>query len=174
MDHFLKLALEIYQKNYDALLRFALSILKDEHAAEEVVQDLCVKILERSDLFENVAAGKLKPYFATTIYRASLNRRKEATRLVELDVDHSSSITSVEDAQLMDIEVRELFEQLTRKWPEDVRQAFVMHVVADIPLKEIAESMGLKPNTLTQRVNRWRKKLDASLLLFLLLHMLYD
>ncbi len=173
MENYLELALEAYQRNYDALLRFALSILKNQHAAEEVIQDLCIKILERSDLFKNVAAGKLKSYFATTIYRASLNRRKEESRLLELDPDHPSSMLSADDPKLIDVEVRELFDQLTEQWPKDVREAFVLHVVSGIPLKEIAQSMGIKPNTLTQRVNRWRKKLDTSLLLFILLHMLY-
>ena len=64
--------------------------------------------------------------------------------------------------------------QLTADWPEEMRTAFIAHVVEGVPLKDIAEQMGIKPNTLTKRINRLRKKFCLNLLFFILLHMLYD
>lgn len=174
MDNFQELALKMYEKYYTDLLRLALSILEDEHAAEEVVQELCVKILERKDLFENVASEKLKSYYSTTIYRACLNRRRASKRLTSLDPEISGVVLLSEDRELESVEHSEQIRELLEDWPPEVREAFVQHVLTGLPLKEIAESMGIRPNTLVQRVNRWRKKLDSSLLLFILLHMLYD
>ena len=54
MDGLQERTLKAYQEHYDDLLRFALTVLKDEYAAQEVVQDLCIKILERDDLFSKV------------------------------------------------------------------------------------------------------------------------
>lgn len=166
--------LKAYQKHYPDLLRYALSILKDKHAAEEVVQGLCVKILERRDLFDSIAPGSHRAYFTKAIYHASLNYRKAQKRLVTLDPDYSDSAYSSEDKDLLGVEARELFMQLTADWPEDMRTAFIAHVVEGVPLKDIAEQMGIKPNTLTQRINRLRKKFCLNLLFFILLHMLYD
>lgn len=166
--------LKAYQKHYPDLLRYALSILKDKHAAEEVVQELCVKILERRDLFERIAPGSRRAYFTKAIYHASLNYRKAQNRFVALDPDYSDSARSFEDKDLLGIEARELFMHLTADWPEEMRTAFIAHVVEGVPLKDIAEQMGIKPNTLTKRINRLRKKFCLNLLFFILLHMLYD
>lgn len=166
--------LKAYQKHYPDLLRYALSILKDKHAAEEVVQELCVKILERRDLFDGIAPGSRRAYFTKAIYHASLNYRKAQNRFVALDPDYSDSARSFEDKDLLGIEARELFMQLTADWPEEMRTAFIAHVVEGVPLKDIAEQMGIKPNTLTKRINRLRKKFCLNLLFFILLHMLYD
>ena len=174
MDNFQELALKMYEKHYTDLMRLALTILKDEHAAEEVVQELCVKILERKDLFEKVASEKLKSYYSTTVYNACLNRRRADKRLVSLEPEVSGTILLSDDAELQSVEHSEEIRALLEDWPPEVRDAFVQHVLTGVPLKEIAESMGILPNTLIQRINRWRRKLDTSLLLIILLHMLYD
>lgn len=174
MDNFQELALKMYEEHYTDLMRLALTILKNEHAAEEVVQELCVKILERKELFEKVASEKLKSYYSTTIYRACLNRRKADKRLTSLDPEISGVILLADDPELQGIEHSDEIRELLEEWPPEVREAFVQHVLTGLPLKEIAKSMGILPNTLIQRINRWRKKLDTSLLLFILLHMLYD
>lgn len=167
MDRLQERTLKAYQEHYDDLLRFALTILKDEYAAQEVVQDLCFKILERDDLFSKVSEDRIRPYFLRVIYRSSLNRIKAEKPTVAMPED-MENLLPYEDPNLLDVGLRELYDQLTENWPEDVRKAFILHVVAKVPLKEIAISMGIKPNTLNQRIKRWRKKLDTSLLLFLL------
>ena len=167
MDKLQERTLKAYQEHYDDLLRFALTILKDEYAAQEVVQDLCIKILERNDLFSKVSQDRIRPYFLRAIHRSCLNRIKAEKPTVAMPED-MENLLPYEDPNLLDVGLRELYDQLTESWPEDVRQAFLLHVVAKVPLKEIAISMGIKPNTLNQRIKRWRKKLDTSLLLFLL------
>ena len=165
--------LKAYQEHYDDLLRFALTILKDEYAAQEVVQDLCIKILERDDLFSKVPEERIRPYFVLAIHRSCLNRIKAEKPTVAMPED-MENLLPYEDPDLPDVGLRELYDQLTENWPEDVRQAFLLHVVAKVPLKEIALSMGIKPNTHNQRIKRWRKKLDTSLLLFLLALMFWE
>lgn len=159
--------LKAYQEHYDDLLRFALTVLKDEYAAQGVVQDLCIKILERDDLFSKVPEDRMHTYFIRAIHRSCLNRIKAEKPTVAMPED-MENLLPYEDPNLLDVGLRELYDQLTENWPEDVRKAFILHVVAKVPLKEIALSMGIKPNTLNQRIKRWRKKLDTSLLLFLL------
>lgn len=144
MDNFQELALKMYEKYYTDLLRLALSILEDEHAAEEVVQELCVKILERKHLFENVASEKLKSYYSTSVYRACLNRRKANKRLTSLDPEISGVVLLSEDRELESVEHSEQIRELLEDWPPEVREAFVQHVLTGLPL------------------------------LFILLHMLYD
>ena len=120
MDRLQERILKAYQEHYDDLLRFALTILKDEYAAQEVVQDLCVKILERDDLFSKVSEDRIRPYFLRVIYRSSLNRIKAEKPTVAMPED-MENLLPYEDPNLLDVGLRELYDQLTENWPEDVK-----------------------------------------------------
>ena len=112
--------LKAYQEHYDDLLRFALTILKDEYAAQEVVQDLCIKILERDDLFSKVSEDRIRSYFVRAIHRSCLNRIKAEKPTVAMPED-MENLLPYEDPDLLDVGLRELYDQLTENWPEDVR-----------------------------------------------------
>ena len=126
------------------------------------------------DLLSALRQEAAAPILQRQFIHASLNYRKAQNRFVALDPDYSDSARSFEDKDLLGIEARELFMQLTADWPEEMRTAFIAHVVEGVPLKDIAEQMGIKPNTLTKRINRLKEVLPELALLYIVTFMLYD
>ena len=72
-------------------LRTAFLILHDEPMAEDVVQDVFVRLCQRAECFDETRP--FEPYFMRSIVNAALNRIK-----------HEQKMTPVEEADLCEVE----------------------------------------------------------------------
>jgi RNA polymerase sigma-70 factor (ECF subfamily) len=66
---------EIVQTHYNALVRFAASILLTPHDAEDIVQDVLVRVWDGRERLD--PRGALHTYLFTAVRNRALNRRRE-------------------------------------------------------------------------------------------------
>ena len=152
----------------------ALSYLQVQHAAEEVTQDVFVKIYQGASSFE----GKSAP--STWIYRITINKAKdyldyqkrqkrfgfvsslfpgdEAAKPIDLPVfDHPGAILENKENARILFQVIDLL-------PEQQKTAFILSYVEDLARQEVADVMELSlkaVESLLQRAkNNLRKKLE--------------
>ena len=156
----------VYEKYKTDLLTFAMALLGDLAAAEDVVQDVFLSLLRLSGRLK--FTGSLKGYLATGVANGARNilrahRRHPTGGLDEADPIPTADIRPDEAAALA-----EQFDQL--KWalgqlPYEQREVLVLRVYGQMPFKEIARQQGIPTNTALGRyryaVDRLRSMLDG-------------
>lgn len=133
--------------------------------ADDLVQDVMVKVFNKAKLFD-----KSKASAATWIYAIARNARIDAIRRVtKPDLDPDEPMLTPEESPRADI-VCELKERDARirdavaRLPAEQREAMMLHFFADEPHSAIAEQLDLPLGTVKSRlrlaIEKVRKELD--------------
>ncbi len=150
---------QLYQETRGSVYGFALSLVKNVHDAEDVVQDVYVKIWESAAGYQPL--GKpLAWIFTITRNEAymSLRRQKRSTPADPADwaeVFAEEAAVSPEDKVVL--------EAVMSLLGDEDRQIVILHAVAGMKHKEIADLLGLKLSTVLSRYNRAIEKLRKAL-----------
>lgn len=72
--------MELYDSYYDSFILFAVKILQDPFLAEDVVQTVFLKAIQKIDLFQNVAPEKYKTYLAAMVKNQSYSEIRRQKR----------------------------------------------------------------------------------------------
>lgn len=155
---------EVYDAHHVALCSFARRLLCDDHAAEDLVQDVFL-ILPR--VVHKLDRGKSLRSFLLAIaanrarhhLRALSRRRRFAERLVR------EPLPVVEDPERLS-ERRTLAERLERALETlslEHRVTFVLREIEGCDVQEVAEILGIPESTVRTRVFNARRKLKDSL-----------
>ncbi|GAA3233251.1 RNA polymerase sigma factor [Actinocorallia longicatena] len=135
----------LYRENLNGLIRMAVLLVGDEASAEDVVQDVFVR-LQRSmpDLRDET---KLLAYVRSAVLngcRSVLRRRKLA--FLRERAAPAAEIWSAESEAILGEDRREVLRALTRL-PGRQREALVLRYYIDLADEEIAEAMGIRAST---------------------------
>ena len=140
----------------------ALKILKNREEAEEVSQDVFVKVYQVLHSFK----GDSK--FSTWIYKIAyyrsldyLKKQKRGLSTSSLDSDKEYHLPSIEN-NLDALEINERKQAIKSaidELPEDDTVVITLHYFEELSLKEIAEIIGVEANTVKVRLFRSRKRL---------------
>jgi RNA polymerase sigma-70 factor (ECF subfamily) len=154
--------MDAFQKIYDSfckpLYRFAFSYLKDSFEAEEIVQDVFLKVWEkRAEVNEQKS-------FKSYLYRITVNKvfNELKHRVVKqkyeqhlLKVDRFSGETPESTVQFQELNTK--LEQLLLKLPEQQRNIFVMSRWKGLTNAEIAQNLNLSVRTVENQIYRAAK-----------------
>ena len=140
----------------------ALKILKNREEAEEVSQDVFVKVYQVLDSFK----GDSK--FSTWMYKIAyyrsldyLKKQKRGLSTSSLDSEKEYHLPSIEN-NLDALEVNERKQAIKSaidELPEDDAVVITLHYFEELSLKEIADIIGVEANTAKVRLFRSRKRL---------------
>lgn len=158
---------EVVDVYYEKILRGALSVARDQHLAEEIVQETFLTAFKKFDSF----AGRSSVF--TWLYRIMLNnysnhcRKKNLLRrLGFVRVGDSASrnrnalgTASSPAAELVAAEEREVLMQAVDGLPAKLRVVVGMHYFDGLPLRDIAEILNCRPGTVKSRLFNARKRL---------------
>lgn len=151
----------IFIENYKDLCVCAFYYLKDIHEAEDVVQDVFVKIIEQNKLKD---IGNLKSYLRIAVRNASLKRnqkRKLEQGLPSHDLLYSESNTEVTETIALNNKI-ELYKQIDLL-PKQCKKIFLLCVLDGLKYKEAAEVLGVSVNTVKTQMKKAFKTLRHSL-----------
>ena len=152
--------LDIYRIEYTRLLRKAVRFLGNAEDAQEVMQDITVRLIE----------GRIRPMDVRNpqallntmvrnrcidMYRRQLRRAEQP---LDTELRQWAADQTTEDS-VQAIEYRELMAILLEGYPQALRQAFCMHTLEGYTVPEIAKQLGLPYKTLAQRLRRMRIRL---------------
>ena len=150
------------------LYRIARSILRDDHEAEDVVQDTFVKA------FKGLVDFRADASLSTWLTRITLNealgrkrRRRNTVQLGELkqltngQVGQSPMIAPEQDPEIMTAQhqIGKLLERTIDELPDGLRTVFMMRDVEEVDTAETASLLKLTEATVKTRLHRARRLL---------------
>ena len=151
---------ELYDAYATDVLRVAYFYLADRHKAEDVCQDVFVKLYTHAD---TIAPGREKAW----LLRVTVNSCRDLWRSAWLRrVVLGAPTLELIPAQDETIEKREEKEELMRavqKLPDTFRETVLLHYYQGLGISEIAQMLGLPEGTISSRLSRARKKLEVLL-----------
>lgn len=164
----------IFTKYYKDLVRFSMRFTHDTDAAEELVQDVFVKLWEnRSSLNIN---NSLKSFLVKTVQ----NRCIDHLRFVKIRNKHASQI--LENLLLSDNETEKYilhselethFGQALSKLPNPLAEVYKMSRIESLSYQEIALKLGVSVRTIEVRIAKALQFMRAELTEFLLIFLFH-
>lgn len=145
--------------------------MKDNFAAEEVVEDVMLELWENRLKFEKV--NDVKSYLYTMVKNGSLAALKKQQKNVKLDESLSDDVLEF-DYNILEEEVFSVLIDALNSLPEKCREVFELSCLEGMKYKDIAEQLAISMNTVKSQRARAIELLKEKLtnypeLLFILL-----
>ena len=155
----------LYKILYPGLHRFSMSYVGHHEIAEEIVNDIMLKLwLRRAEI---TSINNLPAYLFTATRNASITSQL-SRRYMEVVAEGEglparliSTATPQEQMEWKD-ELNK-FQLVVDRFPEHLRQVFKLVKEEGFPVKEAAEILGISPRTVETQLYRAFKKLNAAL-----------
>lgn len=144
---------DCYNRHRTELTVYALSILEDEEEAKDVVQEFFITFWEKK-LFLNINTS-IKHFLVVSIKNRCLNRirdnqtRKKRYQEIQLPEDYAIPNYRKEQLELQ----KELSSAIEKEAPQSSK-VFQLAYFEDMSYKEIAQTMGISPNTVKHQLVR--------------------
>lgn len=149
---------KIFEIYSDPLYRFSLSYLKSKEAAEDVVQEVFMKIWNnRQEIKSNTSFHN---YLFTIALNSVRKHFNNLSRLIELKHDILADLSNLKEEFDERNDYQELMDKLNElisRMPEKRRQVFVKKKLEEKSLKEIAEELGIEPKTVEYHITQAMK-----------------
>jgi RNA polymerase sigma-70 factor (family 1) len=165
---------QVYELYSHKLFSFVFKILKNEAEADDIVQEVFVKIWESR--WSLVDFKLLNSYIFTIAYNHSIDHiRKRISNNKYLEHLKNSAVVNFTPTIISQIEFNELHnqvEKLIANLPERQKQVYLLHREEGLTYPEIAEKMGISKNTvenhMVKALKYLRQNIDNSLLVNML------
>jgi RNA polymerase sigma-70 factor (ECF subfamily) len=154
----------LFRLFYQSLYHFAVQYVHKHEVAEEVVNDVFVKIWkQRATLLE---VQNLESYLFIAVKNGSLNYLKQYSHYhIAIDDENTGKLISLHNPE-QDIEWKELYfrlQQAVNNLPNQCRVVFRLVKEEGFRMKEVAEILGISPRTVETQLYRAIKRLDSIL-----------
>lgn len=150
---------EFYTRTKSAVYGFALSILKNAQNAEDVMQDTYIKVYYAADTYQPL--GKPMAWVLTIVRNLSLMKlREKASQNAPLADDWRLADKTNLLEECID---REVLTAAFTVLSEPERQIIILHSVAGLKHREIADLMNIPLSTVISKYNRALSKLKNTL-----------
>ena len=147
---------QIVRESQDTMYRISMSMLKNEHDAQDAVSEAILKA------YENLHKLRREEYFKTWLIRILINECKKVLK-------KSSKTTLLENEKLpeisdrdnpyISIEIGDAIDSL----PKKIRLGVIMFYVEDYSIKEIKRVLNIPEGTVKSRLNKGRTLLKEKL-----------
>ena len=161
---------QVFKTHFKNLHAYACSITKEETVAEEVVQNIFVKLWEHSEALS--ISGSLPAYLYRAVYNESLNYLKHqkvrsaygqhVVHTMKNETEHGGK-----KLQLKELEGR--LAEAMNDLPEQCRTIFQLSRFEELRYREIADRLGLSIKTVENQMGKALKILRVKLVDFLTL-----
>lgn len=153
----------LFSEYYESLVRFAEKYIFDQHASEDLVQELFIHVWEQASRME--IKTSIKAYFYQAIRNKCLNylkslKVKDKHNLLYID----ALIHGDDDAELYDPEIIEKIKGAIDELPPQMSKVFKLKLLEGLKQDEIAAELNISVNSVKTHLKRARVKLRESLL----------
>lgn len=154
----------IYERASGFVYSLAYRVVRRKHDAEEVTQDVFLKI------HQGLGSFKFEASFKTWLYRVAvntaLNHVKRMNRMASREVEQEEGVAAAvqESGARKGLEASETEEKLKLlldRLNPDQRACIVLREIEGLDYQAIAESLGININTVRSRLKRAREALVA-------------
>ena len=149
----------LYRAAHSGIYGFALSITKNPHDAEDVLQDTFLSVYENALSYR--PEGKPMAWIFRIARNFALSKMREKAKepmSEEFILENTEAVS-----QLESVEEKETVKALLSFLNDDERQIVMLHAAAGFKNREIAQVLGLKLSTVLSKYRRALKKLELIL-----------
>ncbi|HVL54170.1 MAG TPA: RNA polymerase sigma factor [Vitreimonas sp.] len=152
---------ELVARSIGRLTAVARLILRDEHAAQDAVQDAFIEAwrslpgLREPDRFE----AWMRRLLVRACFRGTRRRRRVGAVEIRLTPAHDAAIAGSE----RELDIRDQLERSLARLPAAQRAAVVLVYYLDLPLADAAQAMGVPLGTAKSRLNRATQAMRAGI-----------
>ena len=151
----------LFRMFYASLYQFAMQYIHRSEIAEEVVNDVFVKLWKQRQTLLDIQ--NLESYLFVAVKNGSLNYLKQYSHYhVAVSEENTAGLISVHNPQ-KDLEWKELYFKLQHaisQLPEQCRAVFRLVKEEGFRMKQVAEILDISPRTVETQLYRAVKKLD--------------
>ena len=161
----------LFQENYDSLVRFLSSRVRDSEEAQDLAQDAFYKVMkvENAEELEHSRAYLFQTASNLALNRIRKQKHQEAyKRSVEsiLNPERDGMIASPERAAAVREQLQQV-ESALNGLPRKCRRAFLLHRTRHLSYQQIADEMGVSVSTvekyMIRALGQCRKKVQWDL-----------
>ena len=147
----------------NALYNFVYRYIGDMPTAEEVTQEVFLRIYRAASKFKVIENAKVSTWIFKIAYNLSMNELKRRMRYLRLLNDHADEKDMVDRTQALEsIENLELIEAVMSELsliPENQRAALLLRVNQELSYREISEVLDVSVSSVEMLIFRARKHL---------------
>ncbi len=134
-------------------------IVKDQEIAEDLLQDVFVKVVQTIHSDRYSEEGKFQPWLMRIAHNLAIDHFRKAKRYPTILMDDGSNLfnslqfaeSSIEDHRVRE-ETLEMVKKLIEELPEAQKEVLVMRHYLDLSFQEIADQTGVSINTALGRM----------------------
>jgi RNA polymerase sigma-70 factor (family 1) len=145
---------QIFRQFHPALCRYAFTIVKDLETAEEIVQDVFLKVWEKRESL--VITVSMKSYLYRAVHNTSLNLLEKKKKEIRMD-EAPMKIVHQSAAPVADLQTKELEKAIAdalTKLPEQCRKVFELSRFGELKYSEIAAVLGISIKTVENQMGK--------------------
>lgn len=155
---------ELYRLFFPRLFNFSMLYVHKKEAAEEIVNDIMVKIWEKRAELSNI--NNLETYLFVSVRNHSLNYLSKYSHYY-VEIEEESGIASMVNANdpEKEMEWKEIYFKLNmaiEELPDQCRTVFKLIKEEGFRYKQVAEILNISPRTVETQLFRAIKKLDTA------------
>lgn len=150
---------QLYEMIHKSVYGFALSITKNTHDAEDVLQDTLISIHNKAGTY--VSEGKPMAWVFTIAKNHALQilrKQSKYTDLMEYQFENSLPFQKIED-----VEQRLVLQTALNGLLDEEKQILMLHAVGGLKHREIADVLNMSLNTELSKYHRTIKKMKKLL-----------
>lgn len=154
----------LYKQYYSVLCNAAENIVGDSDSAEDVVQEVFIKLWNKREEIDSILNPKA--YLFRSVINTSITFLEKTKNKVRIDSVKVASLVST-DSNLMSKELEEKISAALDNLPAKCKAIFVLSRFENMKNKEIAEHLGVSIKTVENQMGIAFKKLRTELKPFL-------
>lgn len=147
----------------DAAYNLARWIVRDEHDAQDVVQEACTRAFRS---FAGFRGGDARPWLLAIVRNTALSMFSRRDELIEWDDEHADGHAS-QQADPQELLIRAADAERVRaaivSLPAELRTTIVLREMEGLSYKEVAAITGVPIGTVMSRLSRARERLASML-----------
>jgi RNA polymerase sigma factor (sigma-70 family) len=133
----------------DGVYRFILKNIKDEYAAQDIVQESYTRMWEK---VKNITFEKARSYLFTTAYHTMIDVIRKEKRMIRMEENHNN--LNVTENQYSDL--KEVLSEAVSRLPEIQRSVILLRDYEGYSYEEIGEITGLNESQVKVYIFRAR------------------
>ena len=156
IENFDKHSLEsLFRDHYTGLCRFALSYVKQDEVAKEIVQDAFVSLWEKRQTLD--MSKPVKSYLSATVRNKCLNHlrdhKKFSRDLLAIENLHEDTLFDQSD-KLVEQEINEKIASGISGLPEKCREVFLLSRYENLKYQQIADKLQISVKTVETQMSK--------------------
>lgn len=152
----------------DAAYTLARYLTRDDHDAEDVVQDAFLRAFQYRDSFRGEGSGSARAWLLTIVRNTAFSWRRKirpAQLTTEFDETvHSDAVAKEHpESTMLQRATRDAITAALDQLPAEFREVIILREVEGMSYQEISEVAGVPVGTVMSRLSRARNRLQKAL-----------